>query len=457
MKITYDPNIKLAGIAIVPWNRLGPEQFFPNYAIASLYGWDVGNVVGLPRLASLTDRMGQVPNLPRFNTTALFGNADFQQLLDEELPGYDLLTYRPVHVPEALRDRKVLMVDESFTARFENKVEFRQMFAGQLPFPDYKVYDRADLRPTEESFREVVGDSPKVIQDEQLSGGKGSFVVRNLADYEKTLAALAKLSAHGRVVVSRLIEGARERTIQACVTKDGVFTGPLQRQVVAHPALANKAVVEGDKFCGAQILSSDQSTELHRQAGEFANIIGQSLASKGYKGIFGVDYLLGQDNKLYVLEVNPRITGVTPLLTALFKDEDAIPFYLLHILELGGYPYMVEDYGVTFDQTGAILLMHALELHPVEIVSIPPSGTYSIQNGVLTPSSQAIDLKRLQQDEFIIQGYMAAGMTIKPGGRLLTIQFKEQILDENTDELYNKTIETITAIRQQLELRPVTK
>lgn len=457
MKISYDASIKLAGIAIVPWNRLGPEQFLPNYAIASLYDWDAPVSDGLPRLVSLAGRLGGAPRLPKNNTTSLFDNPDFQRLLAEELPDFDLLTYRPATLPPALADRKVLMTDVSFTKQFENKAEFRRMFADSLPFPEFKIWNRAELVPTESSFNEVIGNAPKIIQDEQLSAGKGSFVVNNPADYEAALKDLARLSKSQRVVVSEMVAGAKERTIQGCVTKAGVLTGPLQRQIVAHPVLANRAVAEGDKFCGAQILTSDQGTDTHRQAAAIAARVGQKLAEKGYKGIFGVDFLLGQDGKLYILEVNARITGVTILLTALFKGENAIPFYLLHILELGGYDYQITDETYRFDQTGALLIMHALETHPVQIVETPSSGTYTVVNMVLQRVSDNIDLHRLEQGQFIIADYMAAGMTIKPGGRILTIQFKEQILDENSDELYNNTLETITAIQRQLKLIPAVK
>lgn len=457
MKINYDSSLKLAGIAIVPWNRLGPEQFLSNYAIGSLYDWDAPVSPDLPRLVSLAASLGQAPRLSKYSTAELLDHADFQRLLETELAGYDLLTYRPVALPASLAGRKVLMVDEAFAKRFENKVEFRQMFADTLPFPDFKIWNRSELAVTQESYDAVIGTYPKIIQDEQLSGGKGSFVVRNFEDYAKALDSLRRMSKHSRVVVSELLENARERTIQGCVTKAGVLTGPLQRQVVAHPVLANRAVAEGDKFCGAQILASDQGSDTHKQAAELAQIIGQKLAQQGYKGIFGVDFLLDDQNRLKVLEVNPRLTGVTPLLTALFKGENAIPFYLLHILELGGYDYEITDDSYEFNGSGALLIMHALETYPVQIVATPSSGTYAVVNMELQRVSDNIDLKRLEQGQFIIEDYMAAGMTIKPGGRILTIQFNEQILDENTDELYNNTLETITAIQRQLELKPASK
>lgn len=452
MKITYDPNIKLAGIAIVPWNRLGPEQYFPSYAIASLYGWDINPQAGLPRLFALEDQPEALPKLRRLSTGNLLKDPSFQQLLDSQLPGYDLLTYKPAEIPPELTGRRVLSADESFTVKFENKANFRQLFGKGLPFPEYQIYDRSELESTEASFRALIGSSPKVIQDEQLIGGKGSFVVRDFADYRGTIKSLDELSTHERVVVSRYIEPARERTIQACVTKDGVFAGPLQRQLVGHPLLTNKLITGGNKFCGVQILAADQDTKVHHQAGQIAQEIGQVMAGEGYRGIFGVDFLLDEDNNLYILEVNPRLTGVTPLLTALFKDEDAVPFYLLHILELGGYPYEITDKNATFNQTGALLITHSLEMRDVEIANLPPSGTYKLDGDSLSLVSPNLDLKKVSKGQFIIQDYMNIGSIVKPGGRVVTLQFHEQILDEKTDELYNSTINVISAVQKRIIL-----
>ena len=228
MKIRFDNNIKIAGIGMVPWTRLGPEQWLPRYKIASLYGWDVPAKVGVPEVIGLADR-GPIPELPRVNTASLLKTPEFQALLNTELPGYDLLTYKPVTLPAALHDRKLLSTDPSFTERYENKVWFRQRFASDIVFPKFYVYQRSDLNASPEYFSQLLaGRQSVVLQDEQLSGGKGTFIIATYEQYRSALDALNRVSQHSQVVISDLVVNAQERSMQACVTASGVFVGPLQ-------------------------------------------------------------------------------------------------------------------------------------------------------------------------------------------------------------------------------------
>lgn len=457
MKLRFDPGLKIAGIGIVPWTRLGPEQWLPQYAIASLYGWDLRPEQGVPPVHALSDMSEPLSRLPKLNTSHLLATSEFQELLNARLPGYDLLTYKPVQIPDALRGRKFLMVNPSYTQRFENKVEFRELFHERVRFPGYAVYRREQLPGDPASFDKLMAGRERiVVQDEQLSGGKGTFIIANFDEYRAALEALNKLSQHERVVVSDAIESPRERSIQCCVTQYGVFSGPLQRQIVRHPLLANMAVPEGDKFCGAQILAADQNTDVHQEAERIAREIGQVLQAEGYRGIFGIDFLMDAADELFVLEINPRITGVTPLLTALFTGETGVPFYLLHLLELGGYDYTIEDTYSAFDADGSLLVLHSLEIGPVRLLEAPRSGTYAIHNEELVHISDNVALSHLRAQEFIIQEYVPVGMPIKPGGRLLTLQFAQAVIDSESDVLYNTTQLLIQAVQKQLKTEPIT-
>lgn len=455
MQVTYKNDIKVAGIGLVPWTRLGPERWLKNYKIASLYGVDAALEAHLPEILSLSAR-GKVPELPRLNTAALLATPEFRRLLTEDLAGYTVLPYKAVTVPPELQDRQFLMVNSQFTKLFENKVAFRELFGETLTFPAYVFVLRSALGRDEASYRDVAaGREAFVIQDEQLSGGKGTFIIRSYDDYIAALAALDRLSKDKKLVISDIVERPRERSIQACVTNKGVVTGPLQRQLVRNPLLANMDVPEGDKWCGAQIYAADQSTGTHLAAQHVAETVGKELAARGYKGIFGVDFLLGADEVLYTIEVNPRITGVTPLLAALYDDQEGVPFYLLHILELGGYPYEITDMSARFEKDGALLMLHSLENTEMYIESMPKSGTYRIENDQLVRVGDALQLADLKSGEWILQEYLPPGMAVKPGGRLATLLTREQTIDTDNDMLYNETTRAISAFRADIKMRSV--
>lgn len=455
MKIIFDPSIRLAGIGIVPWNRLGPEQWLPQYRIASLYGWDVANGQG-PQVVALADAVKPLPILPRLNTGSLLREPGFQAMLERELPGYDLLTYKPIDMPLTLAGRKLLAVGPAYTATIENKVIFRREFADIAPFPNHTIVLRAKLQPTAACLEYIMADRPRVIiQDEQLSGGKGSFIVSDLNSFKATLIALNKLSKHELVVISDVIDKPQELSVQCCATRYGIFVGPLQRQIIAHPELAGKAV-GGDKFCGVQVALIDQTAPEYADIKAMALKIGQRLQTKGYKGIFGVDFLLSADNKLFVLEVNARLTGATPLLTALYQHEPeaGIAFYLLHVLELGEYNYTTEGQPTDFERQGSLLIIHSQESEMVRIDNMPQSGSYKLTGQSLLHSGSSVILRDIDAGSFIFQEYTPLGTSVKPGGRLAVLQFPYPVLD-GSGALKDGVRDIIRAIRANITLQTV--
>jgi hypothetical protein len=71
--------------------------------------------------------------------------------------------------------------------------------------------------------------------------------------------------------------------------------------------------------------------------------LGERLGHAGYRGCFGLDYLLDETTgELYLGEMNPRITGITPLTTQAACDADEVPLLLYHLLEWFGVEYQVD-------------------------------------------------------------------------------------------------------------------
>jgi hypothetical protein len=454
VKVAFSNTIKLAGLGLVPWVRLGPEQWLQNYAIATLHGWDMPKSALLPEVYALDDTSERIPELPKVNMASLLKTKEFQQLLNNKVPGYDLLTYKPVDVPVELADRKFLMVDKKFTIQYENKAWFRQKFSDVLKFPNFKILYRADLNGTEQCYQDIAaGRTAFVVQDSRLSGGKGTHIIRSYEDYQKALAVLPNKPG-SEVVISDLVAGAKERSVQACVTGSAVYVGPLQKQIVSSPLLANMNA-SGDKFCGAVIDAGDQLTAISEQAQQVVQHIGEALKKDGYKGIFGVDFLLGESGELFVIEVNPRITGVTPLLTALYPGESGIPFYLLHILELGDYPYEITDDKAKFDASGSLLVLHSHSNVPVTLTKTLKSGTYHMVGDTPELVSRSLQIADLNGGEFIFQEYVPLGTTVKPGGRLATMQYGISVIDKNYDKLYNETVQNINAVYNELITTPI--
>ena len=73
-----------------------------------------------------------------------------------------------------------------------------------------------------------------------------------------------------------------------------------------------------------------------------ASRLGDQLYKEGYKGVFCMDFLLDTDDGTpYLGEVNPRISGASPLTNLITAHYGGVPLFLFHLLE-----YLDVDYEI---------------------------------------------------------------------------------------------------------------
>src|SRR5690606_12039636 len=110
----------------------------------------------------------------------------------------------------------------------------------------------------------------------------------------------------------------------------------------------------------------DASDRVKEQVREIIKTASEVLRQDGYRGIFGMDFLVDRDEKVYVIEINARTTGILPLLNE--KPSD-LPLYLLHILEVAGESYQITTdiplplAGSTSESEGPASFMPIFNIH----------------------------------------------------------------------------------------------
>jgi hypothetical protein len=161
--------------------------------------------------------------------------------------------------------------------------------------------------------------------------------------------------------------------------------------------------------------------------------LGQQLLDVGYRGYFGVDYLLDQDSgDLYLGELNPRITGATTLTSQAAIDSGRVPLLLYHLLEWFGVDYRVDvrefNYrwlappsAVTW---GQLIIEHTAETDEVA-ADAPPSGVWRLTgDGVVSLVRRECHPRAVADEtEALFLRTVDAGQTVSAGrslGRLLT-------------------------------------
>ncbi|MFZ2544926.1 MAG: ATP-grasp domain-containing protein [Candidatus Saccharimonadales bacterium] len=446
MKVRYDSTQKIMGIGLVPWSRLGPYLWFSNYKIASLYEWDV-DIKDAPEVIAL-NTADRTVELPYLNTPSMLANPTFQKLLIDNFKDTAVLAYKSVEVPEIIKENgmRFLTNDTELAHSLENKAYFRRHFSSLgINFPKYRIYDNHPLVASDNVLNDfLAGDTEVVVQDAQLGGGKGTFMVSDMPTLQYCFESLIKLKSTGTLVVSKKINSAHERSVQCVATRYGVFVGPLQKQIIAHPLLANLNVPNGDKFCGIELNSNDAYSDSYPEIKKTAEKIGEELITLGYKGIFGLDCLVDESGDVYILEINPRITGATPLLTMLYRKDEDIPFYLLHILELTGADYEIEDASIPKIQPiGSLLMAHALNNETKKVTGSVKSGLYDTQ---LNYRKAAIHFDETDDKQILLQQYIPPSFKLKPGGRTSCIFTNYPVLSDD-DSLSENTISLISTVQ----------
>lgn len=449
MNITYDRSIELVGLGTVAWTRLGLEKYFDSYQIMSAQAWDIENKYPGLTMTELGVK------LEKMQTQAMVSTERFRELASVLSPKSKFIPYKPVILPEWLDASRLIQTDKRFTLSYENKRIFREYFQGLVPFAVFSIRDKTELMSTQEAYAAIADAKPVVIQDESLSGGRGTFVVKNFEQYQHAIDTLHSLSPKGKVVVSEFVSDAVEWSVQCCVTKHGIFIGPAQRQLVRHPALCMPDDPRGDKFCGAQIVHENGLQEnIVQKMKEAATIVGNRAKDDGYRGVFGLDFLI-KDQQLYLLEMNARMTGVTPLLTMMAGSND-IPFFLLHALELGGFEYHLsgeETLQDGFSRDGSMIILHAHTSKKKKLLDAPRSGVYLWQNGTITFLRSDICLREedMVSDRLLIQQWAPQATDVEPGGRLLVV-YKNGRLIGDDGGLTKEAQEIVDILYKKIEL-----
>jgi hypothetical protein len=181
------------------------------------------------------------------------------------------------------------------------------------------------------------------------------------------------------------------------------------------------------------------AADVRQQAQKATLALGEQLRRAGYRGCFGLDFLLDQDTgALYLGEMNPRITGATPLTSQAMLEAGSIPLVMFHLLEWFGLDYEVD--AAAFNQewlraehlgSWSHLILEQTDSAPSDVQAVPPSGLWQMQtNGTVrfsrpvfsadavSDESEAFFLRTVNPGQLQAKGMSLGRIVLR--GRLLT-------------------------------------
>ena len=274
--------------------------------------------------------------------------------------------------------------------RLDSKIVTTQLGneAGVASVPNVlgKAKTYAQLRALAAKAR--LGDD-LVVQAPYGDSGRTTFFVKNEADWVK---AVDKLGDDPIKVMKRI--NHLPGTVEAVATRHGTLVGPLMTDITGFAELTP---YKGG-WCGNDISPSIIEPGTQRRIRRMVRAFGDRLYEEGYRGCFCFDFLIDTDNgRVYLGEVNPRISGASPPTNLITSKYGGVPLMLFHLLEFMDVDYEIDLRAIqarwnAFDGWSQLILKQTADQVDL-ITKAPPSGVWRLdpQSGGVTFLRRSLD------------------------------------------------------------------
>ena len=155
---------------------------------------------------------------------------------------------------------------------------------------------------------------PCIVKLSHGYAGLGNFFIRNPADEAAMRTELNQHWPNAVLVINSIIENVSgDFGVQFYIHRDGtlVWIGATQQHFNADM-----------KWSGGSFSAELQET-LRHDVTEIVEAAGEYLHAQGYTGLVGIDILRDDQGRHYLVDVNPRLTGISPFLmnSRIFADD----------------------------------------------------------------------------------------------------------------------------------------
>lgn len=211
-----------------------------------------------------------------------------------------------------------------------------------------------------------------VVQTPYGDSGKTTFFISSEKDWKK----------HQKNIVGQDIKVMKQidpkcGTVEAVATRHGTLVGPVLTEIVGHKELTPyKGGWSGNE--------ADQTAVTQEQREKLVDMVqkfGDRLYKEGYKGTFCIDYLIDKnDGEIYLGELNPRVSGASPVTNLITQKYGGAPLLMFHLLEYMGVNYEIDideiqKRWMDFDTWSTVIFKHTTD--DIRILNqVPRSGIY---------------------------------------------------------------------------------
>ncbi len=403
---------------------VGLEKIIPNYHIVCI---DDSPIVDYLLQAGVKvfcyERQLGKRNILFRNSSQLLDQPSVINYLEESIPGREFaaLMFKPGgNISKRLPGFKVHWLNNpsSLNRRFEDKVGFYREFYREVPFPKGEV-----LRLGEKDYGELTSayGGKLVVQFGRGWAGNTTFFVNQEKEWDDLVAKYRGKETR----VSKHLSG-RTFINNVCVTAQGVLPSAPFSQITG--------IVGWTRYHGGTCGNDWGGISLEKNyADKIQKItikIGGKMLQAGYRGIFGLDFLVDDTGEVFVLENNARLTASIPMYTKLELMQGRLSLLGYHLLEFLEQPLPAFPVGVD-SLTGGQVLLRNVASNPQQVGGDLPMGVYTAggpdQWQYIRPGYSIEDLK--QVGEYLVLP-ASLGRVVNPDIEYLRLQSLVPVLND---------------------------
>ncbi len=311
------------------------------------------------------------------------------------------------------------------------------------------------------NFRELKRKYGRILvaQSDFGSGGSGTFFIET----ERVLSDLFKRLDVDSLKISKYIEGPSFNG-QACVIETSagpktlVFTPSFQ--IIGVPEISatdTPAYYCGNDYTNSVSFLGKEGVDKYRDS---MQKIGNYMGSKGWKGIFGIDFIFSaKEQKVYIVEINPRMQSSTSFLHCLQETNGDIGIMDFHIASFVREPFPeefvnIQEYCIN-EYCGSHILINNIMGSDVQVNGTIYPGRYLTNDGFLKHIKFNSWTVPSKNDLVITCGVPETGTLVENRATILKLYSRAPALDDSKKSLTDIFKKIALQVYDSLDLRKI--
>ena len=185
--------------------------------------------------------------------------------------------------------------NKDIVSKLNNKIELYNIFSDIVPMADYYIANGLEDLLSKATI--MLLDNPSIfISLEKSAAGANSIIAKDI----QTVHAKFHANINDTFLITTFIPHTLDPTsLGVVINEDEIYLAGIADQRIY-----------GTKFRGSTF-PSKTSRKIQEEIIRQTRVVGKKMAKLGYRGIFGCDFIVTEDEKVYFIETNPRKQGTT--------------------------------------------------------------------------------------------------------------------------------------------------